>query len=194
VVPIILVTGFKQYSNFKRNPSGEIAELLDGSYFRGKEVVGMALEAKHSVLEKEYLREVKKGYEVIVNTGLSPGRRVIGVEKVAVNWQSDEKDEDGVSSKAGSILREGPDGLFSRLPVEDILHSLRSAKIPSEISFSAGIFLSNKIFFLSLYYSKGKAGFVNFPAEAESSLDGKYPTMNIESMIKSLEITIQKTI
>lgn len=194
MVSIILVTGFRPYSRFKKNPSGEIAELLDGSYFKGREVTGMALEVKHSAIETDYLRELKKGYEIIINTGLSPGRNAIGLEKIAVNWQGEMKDEDGVSRKPGKIVSKAPDGIFSRLPIENILHSLRSAKIPSEVSYSAGTFVCNKIFFYSLYNSSAKAGFIHFPLESESSIDGKYPTMVIDNMIKSVEIAIQQTI
>ncbi|MCL4447040.1 MAG: pyroglutamyl-peptidase I [Thermoplasmatales archaeon] len=187
------MTGFKPYSNFKRNPSGEIAELLDGSHFKGKEVVGITLEVKHSVIEKRYLMELKKEYEIIINTGIGPGRNVIGIEKIAVNWQGSTKDEEG-SSRDGKIAKDAPDGIFTRLPVEEILHSLRSAKIPSEISFSAGTFLCNKILYCSLYYSTARAGFIHFPLDSESSLDGKYPSMIIDNMIKSVELAIQKTI
>ncbi|MEM0135163.1 MAG: hypothetical protein QXU18_08075 [Thermoplasmatales archaeon] len=194
MVPIILITGFKPYSVFKRNPSGEIADLLNGSYFNGREVVGLTLEVKHSELEKKFLQELEKGYDIIISSGLSPGRNAISIEKIAVNWQEDIKDEGGESRGGGKILKVAPDGIFSRLPVEAIFHSLRSAKIPSVISYSAGTFLCNKIFFLSLYYSKAKAGFIHFPLDSDSSLDGKYPTMTIDNMIKSMEIAIQKTI
>ncbi len=194
MVPIILVTGYKPYSKFKRNASGEIAELLHGSYFKGREVTGISFEVKHSVIEKQYAQELKKGYEIIINTGISPGRSVIGIEKVAVNWQGDAKDEDGMSPRVGKIVKDAPDALFSRLPTEELLHSLRSAKIPSEVSFSAGTSWCNKIFFFSLYYSTAKAGLIHFPLDSESSLDGKYPSMIIDSIIKSIEIAIQKTI
>ncbi|MCL4450792.1 MAG: pyroglutamyl-peptidase I [Candidatus Thermoplasmatota archaeon] len=194
MVPIILITGFKPYSVFKRNPSGEIAELLNGSYFKGMEVVGLSLDVKHSVIEEGFKKELEKGYDIIISTGLSPGRNVIGIEKIAVNWQGDCRDEEGSTPKPGKIIEEAPDGIFSRLPVEDIVHSLRSSKIPSEISFTAGTFLCNKIFFYSLYYSSAKAGFIHFPVDSESSVDGRYPTMAIDFMIKSVEIAIQKTI
>jgi pyroglutamyl-peptidase len=193
VVSIILVTGFKPYSKFRKNPSGEIAELLNGSYFRGHEVKGVSLEVKHSVIEVDYLKELKKEYEIIINTGLSPGRNAIGVEKIALNWQGDSKDENGISKEPSKIVNKAPDGIFSRLQVEKIVHSLRSAKIPAEVSYSAGTFICNKIFFYSLYYSRARAGFIHFPLESESSVDGKYPTMAIESMIKSVEIAIQQT-
>lgn len=194
MVSIILVTGFKPYSVFKRNPSGEIAELLDGSYFKGMEVVGLSLDVKHSLIEQEFKKELERGYDVIISTGLAPGRSVIGIEKVAVNWQGDSKDEDGKATMPGKIIEGAPDGIFSRLPVEDILHSLRSSKIPSEISFTAGTFLCNKIFFYSLYYTSAMAGFIHFPVDSESSVDGKYPTMVIDFMIRSVEMAIQKTI
>jgi Pyrrolidone-carboxylate peptidase (N-terminal pyroglutamyl peptidase) len=175
VVPIILITGFKPYSVFKRNPSGEIAELLNGSYFKGMEVVGLSLDVKHSVIEEGFKKELEKGYDIIISTGLSPGRTVIGIEKIAVNWQGDYKDEEGSTPKPGKIIEDAPDGIFSRLPVEDIVHSLRSSKIPSEISFTAGTFLCNKIFFYSLYYSSAKAGSYIFLLTPKALLMGNTP-------------------
>ncbi len=194
MVPIILVTGYKPYSSFKRNSSGEIAELLDGSYFKGREVVGIAYDFKNSVIEKKYPQELKKGYEIIINTGITPGRNVIGIEKVAINWQDPTKDEVGTSAREGRIVDKAPDGIFSRLPVAQILHSFRSSKLPSQMSYCAGTSMNNKIFFYSLYFSKAKAGLIQFPIDSESSLDGKYPTMLIDNMIKSVEIAIEKTI
>lgn len=194
MVSIILVTGYRPYSTFKRNPSGEIAELFDGAYFKGNEVVGKTYEVKHSVIDKDYLKELKEGYDIIINTGISPGRSVIGLEKIAVNWSSGIRDESGRTPLPGRVVKGGPDGLFSRLPVDEILHSFRSAKIPSEISFSAGTFLCNKIFYYSLYHSNAKAGLIDFPIDSESSLEGKYPTMSIDNMIRSVEIAIQKVV
>ncbi len=194
MVSIILVTGYKPYSKFKRNSSGEIAELLDGSYFKGREVVGIAYDFKHSEIEKRYLQELKKGYEIIINTGMSPGSSSIGIGKVAINWQDPMKDEDGTSATQGRIVDKAPDGMFSRLPVAQILQAFRSSKLPSHVSYGASTSLNNKTFFYSLYFSKAKAGLIQFPIDSESSLDGKYPTMLIDNMIKSVEIAIQKTI
>lgn len=194
MVSVILLTGFKPYSTFKRNSSGEIAELLDGSYFKGKEVKGISLDVKHSSIRRIYSEELKKRYDLIVNTGLTPGKNVVSLEKIAINWQDDSKDEEGISPKTGKIVPDGPDGLFARIPVEEVVHKLRSAKIPSQVSFSPGISLCNKIFYYSLYYSKAKSGFINFPLEDGSSLDGKYPTMVIDKMIRAVELSIQKMI
>jgi len=194
VVSIILVTGFRPYSVFKRNPSGEIAELLDGSYFRGNEVVGISLEFKHSYLRKQYMQQIKKGYDIIINTCLSPGRNAIAIERMALNWQNDTIDEEGIAPKEGKIVEDGPDCLPSRIPVGEIVQTLRSSKIPSEISPTGGTFICNKVLYYSLYFTKSKAGLIHFPLDTEGSLNGRYPTMNIDLMIRSVEIAIQKTI
>ncbi len=194
MVPVILLTGFRPYSIFKRNPSGEIAELLNGSYFKGNEVVGISLDMKHSIIRREYAEELKKKHDIIINLGIVPGLNAVSLEKIALNWQDGSKDEEGISATVGRIVKKGPDGLFSRIPVEGILHTLRSSKIPSQISFSTGATLCNKILYYSLFYSEAKAGLINFPLERGSSLDGKYPTMEIDLMIKSVEISIQKIV
>lgn len=188
------MTGFKPYSVFKRNPSGEIAQLLDGSYFKGNEVVGLSLDVSHSYLRTQYPEVLKNGYDVIINTSLSPGNSSIDIVRVAVNWQDEISDVDGVSPKSGKIVSRGPEGIISRLPIDDIIHALRSARIPSKISLDSGSFISNKIFYYSLYLTKVRTGLIQLPMDSESSLDGKFPTMNIDNMIRSVEVSIQKTI
>ncbi len=191
---MILLTGFKPFSTFKKNPSGEIAKLLDGSYFKGEEVRGIEIEVTHEAI-RNYIEEIGRNeYSLIINTGLAAGRSYISVEVIAVNWQSSEKDENDFAPADGKIVENGPDGIFSSIPFLEVLHSLRSAKIPSKLSFTAGTFLCNKIFYSSLYYSKAKVGFIHLPATDDISVAGEYPILEIEKMIKSVELTIQKTI
>lgn len=191
---MILITGFKPFSIFKKNPSGEVAALLDGMYFKGQETRGIELDVTHKAVNGEYLKILEDKYSLIINTGLAAGRNYISVEVIAVNWQSAEKDESNFSPEEGKIVNNGPDGIFSRIPVKDVLHSIRSEKIPSRLSFSAGVYLCNKIFYYSLYYSDALAGFLHFPATAEISLSGEYPSMEIEKMIRAVELTIERSI
>lgn len=191
---MILITGFKPFSNFKKNPSAEVASLLDGIYFKGEEVRGMQLEVTHNAINNEYVRALQEKYSLIINTGLAAGRSYISVEVIAVNWQSAEKDEANFSPEEGKIINDGPDGIFSRIPVKDVLHSLRSERIPSRLSFTAGTYLCNKIFYYSLYYSGATAGFLHFPATDDISISGEYPSMEIEKMIRAVELTIEKSI
>ncbi len=190
---MILLTGFKPFSSFKKNPSGEIAKLLDGAYFKGEEVRGIELGVTHRELD-DYVKMLNENYSLILNTGLAAGRSYISVEVIAVNWQGSEMDEEKFSAKEGKIIENGPDGIFARIPFKEIVHTLRSDRIPSKLSFTAGTFLCNKIFYLSLLNSSSKAGFLHFPATDEISINGEYPSMNIEKMIKSVELTIEKTI
>ncbi|MEM0127949.1 MAG: hypothetical protein QXO03_02530, partial [Thermoplasmatales archaeon] len=167
-----MITGFTPFSVYKKNPSGEIAELLDGSYFKGEEVRGIKLEVKNSEIRGRYLKELEVKYSLIVNTGLAPASKSISVEKVALNWQTDIKDEEGIAPSTGRIEEAGPDAIFARIDVERLVHSLRSSGIPSEISYFAGTFLCNKIFFTTLRRTSAPAGFIHFPLTPDSSIDG----------------------
>jgi pyroglutamyl-peptidase len=194
VVSVILITGFKPFSIFKRNPSGEIAELIDGSYFRGKEVIGRSFEMSRKAVIEEYIPELEKKYDPILNLSVSPGLNAVSLEKIAINWSEIHTDEELVPPSSGFIVNDAPDGIFSRIPLMDILESLRSSRIPSRISYSAGAGIGNMISFYSLFLTRSKAGLIQFPVDISDALDGKYPSMGIDLMIKSVEIAIQKTI
>ena len=59
-----------------------------------------------------------------MNTGLAPSNRSISLEKIAINWQTDIKDEEGISPSTGKIDEKAPDAIFARMDVEKIIHSL----------------------------------------------------------------------
>lgn len=155
----------------------------------------MNLKMTRKEIYSSYLNEIMKEYDCIINTSIFPGRTSVSLEKIAVNWSEDSVDgEYGVLGNGRKIAEKGPDTILSRIPLEEILHSLRSIKIPSQISLSAGTSFQNEIFYLSLYHSKSKAGLINFPLETSSALQGEYPSMTIDLMIRSVEAVIQKII
>jgi pyrrolidone-carboxylate peptidase len=61
------------------------------------------------------------------------------------------------------IRKGGPLALMSRLPVDRILQGLRRARVPAVVSFHAGTFVCNRVFYEGLTASTVPCGFIHVP-------------------------------
>jgi len=143
----ILVTGFVPWGKHRVNPSGELAS----------EVGGHLLPVHFDRASRELRRLIRKHRpRAIVMMGLAPGRKRINLEVVALNLEHHPKGW-------RRIRKSGPLALMSRLPVDRLLKGLRRARIPATVSFHAGTFVCNRVFYEALTASGVPCGFVHVP-------------------------------
>ncbi len=165
----VLVTGFEPFGGESVNPSALLLENLP-SRVAGHPVhtqllptaFGHSLEVLCAALER-----LKP--EVTLLTGEAGGRAYISAEQVAINLQDARiPDNSGFQPQDQEIEVGGPDGLFSTLPVQQVVTRLRSAGIPAQRSLSAGAFVCNYCFYglmrrLPTAAPTGIGGFVHLP-------------------------------
>jgi len=173
--PNILVTGFEPFAGNEVNPSGETARALDGKKVSGFTICGVVLPVEWGTTAQAMEKAIDDvDPALVLSLGLSSGRPELNVEKVAVNYMSRAKDNQGISPEVPVISASGPDGYFSTLPVEDIVEELRDKGIPARISLSAGGYLCNYTFYVASNYVERKGrrkevpvGFIHVPATPE---------------------------
>ncbi len=191
----VLVTGFEPFSQFKSNPTSKVATNLDGLEEGGLQYFGRVLDVSYETVERSlrnHLEEIKP--DLVIGTGLAPGRSRISIEKIAINYMnSSEPDNNGITFRGKTIDPDEQDGLFTRLKAEYLVEKLNSHGIPTEISFSAGAYLCNMAMFLILRECKRlgiPGGFIHLPCDSElaASLVKSYPSMNINTMIEGVKI------
>lgn len=159
----IIVTGFKPFLDDKINPSERLALEL-GSSFPEIEALILPVEFEKSfaILQDEVL-EKKPGFILMI--GQASGRKNICLEKVALNWvQSEHEDEAGIRPKTGRILPSTELALMTSFPVDSVFLELKKLNFPVEISFSAGTYVCNDLYFRTLNRFKNiKSIFVHVP-------------------------------
>ncbi|MBR3098431.1 MAG: pyroglutamyl-peptidase I [Clostridia bacterium] len=171
-LPTILVTAFEPFGGEKTNASFEAVRLLPEElcgFVVRKEllpvVFGMAGEKVVSLVE-----ELKPS--LVLCTGVAGGRTAVTPEKIAVNWrQARIPDNEGNQPEAERIDPAGPDGIFSGLPVERIVEELREKGYPAEVSYTAGTYVCNDVFYLLMDHLRKTgleipAGFIHVPPES----------------------------
>jgi pyroglutamyl-peptidase len=143
----ILVTGFVPWGKHRVNPSGRLASAVGGH----------VLPVDFDRASRELRRLIRKNRpRAIVMMGLAPGRKRINLELVALNFEHHPRGW-------RRIRKSGPLAQMSRLPVERLLGRLRQARIPATVSFHAGTFVCNRVFYEALAASTVPCGFVHVP-------------------------------
>jgi pyroglutamyl-peptidase len=143
----ILVTGFNPFLGQTLNPSQRLATELENDFSANVESLILPVEFKTS---SDYLFKNKtlNEYDHVLLIGQATGRSKVGFEKVALNWvQTEHRDEAGFRPNPGPIDPSAETALLSQFPIDNIVHYLKSKDLNVEISFSAGTFVCNELYF-----------------------------------------------
>ena len=108
--------------------------------------------------------------DALISLGVAVGRDVVSLEQVAINLDSAGiEDNDGDRRCDEPIVPDGREAYFSSLPVRASFERLRAAGEPVEISYTAGTYVCNHVFYEGQRISRDlglsiPAGFVHVPA------------------------------
>jgi pyroglutamyl-peptidase len=151
---VILVTGFEPWGKHKTNPSGDLA----------RELGGVVLPTEYRASERALLAAVRRHRpKALVMLGLAESRKKICVEMVALNFDhADIRDNARERRQARRIAR-GPLALETRLPAKRLFAALKAARVPAALSFHAGTFCCNHVFYVALSKLRVPCGFVHVP-------------------------------
>lgn len=172
---MILLTGFEPFGGDDFNPSFAIARqaahILRG---QGLEVhaaeLPCAFAAAPTVLD--HLLESHRP-SVVISLGLAAGRTTMGLEKVAINHiDARIADNAGYQPIDRPVVAWAPAAYFATLPLKAALQALREPApgreaIEVNISYSAGSFVCNQVFYALMHRTAGvpgiRAGFIHVP-------------------------------
>jgi pyroglutamyl-peptidase len=187
----VLLTGFEPFGPHARNPTADAIEALSrdptlrerGVSF-GLLPVGRAecLAALEGLLDRDRP-------DVALLTGLAATRGVVTVERVAINcwWPP------GASGTGEAIVDDGPDGLFSTLPLDAVVGALQGSGVRAEVSDTAGTYACNLALYRALLDAATgrrpglRAGFVHVPPTPETSDPPRLAgTLPLDALVRAL--------
>lgn len=173
----VLVTGFGPFGPHARNPSGALAEGVDGEGVQGEGVQGAVLMGR--VLPVEWRRawpmlraavdETRP--DALLMTGVAPTPD-IRLEVLAKNFCDAREDVVGACPSVGPLGALRPGGaaaLQTTLPVEAMLRALDQSApaggVPARLSGDAGGYLCNQVFYEAAcdLHTVRWRGFVHLP-------------------------------
>jgi len=206
---LVVLTGFEPFADFKVNPSWEAAKTFDDKEIDSFKVKSFQIPLAYKEIKPTITRimDTQKP-AVIINLGQSY-RALISLEKVAINFadltESSILYNCGTRPKDQTLEPSAPTAYFTTLPIRKILNKLRQNNIPAEISYTAGTFGCNQLFYHTMHKIRKdrldiKAGFIHTPslptqaAQLQKTRKKGIPSMNLDTTIKAVEITIRTTL
>jgi len=196
----VLLTGFEPFGGASFNPSGAVVQEIAEHGIDGIEIVTAILpvEFKRSAVILVDLISSHKP-DVVISLGQAEGRDFIGLEQVAINLADGRiADNVGVKLVNQPINVSAVDGYFSTLPIRAIVDAISALGISAKVSYSAGTFICNEIFFTAQSFLQGStviSGFIHLPlAPNQASEFPGLPTMPIEDQVSAIRAAIKVSI
>lgn len=113
--------------------------------------------------------------DAVICLGLAMGRRKVTPEKIAINLAHARiPDNEGAQPRQELLVPGGPDGIFSTLPVFDLVRALEAEGIPADVSCSAGAYVCNCLFYHLMTWAVPRnipAGFIHVPSTQDLPLE-----------------------
>jgi pyroglutamyl-peptidase len=170
----VLLTGFGPFGGVVNNPSSRLAEQLADTGFPGVELTTRVFPVSYSAVARE-LGELldRERRDLILMLGVAERSPQVRLEKRARNLVGATPGHDGLHHSSERIVEDGPEELWTAVPVDRLLHRLHEERLPAEVSADAGSYLCNFAYYLALHrLSKSQTGtrclFVHVPPDSET--------------------------
>ena len=196
----VLITGFEPFGGASFNPSGAVVQEIGRHGIDGVEIITAVLpvEFKQSA---EILIDLIKTHQpsVVISLGQAEGRDFIGPEQVAINLADARiADNAGVKLENQKVDPNAADGYFSTLPIRVIVDAISALGINAKISYSAGAFICNEIFFTAQSFLQGSnvmSGFIHLPLAPNQAAEfPELATMPIADQVAAIKAAIQVSV
>ena len=192
----MLLAAFEPFGGGELNSSLEVLGRLEGGGIPGVELFTRVLPTEFGAAPRTLLEEIRHTSPgVVVCLGQARGRAAVTPEQVAINvaHAREQPDNAGERPEDEPVVPGGPAAYFSTLPVREIEAELQRNGLPSAISYTAGTFVCNAVFYalmhaLANHYPRTRGGFVHLPVLPEQAPEGDTPTMPLDNLVRATQL------
>ena len=189
----VLVTGFDPFGGEQINPSWEAVKLLPeqiGSW----EIYKLELPTVFSKAAALAISEAERlSVSAILCVGQAGGRDALTPELVAINLRHAAiPDNEGQQPRDEAVISGAPCAYFASLPVRKMAETIQKASLPARVSYSAGTFVCNDLFYrLRHHFDASDVGicFFHVPFLPQQAKEGQ-PSVPLADIVRGLEVAI----
>lgn len=187
----LLITGFDPFGGASINPAWEAVKLLP-EIIAGFEVHKLEIPTVFGLAAQKVLEKAEKVHpDVILCIGQAGGRACVTPERIGVNIRDAKIPDNAGNQPLGQfVVEEGPAAYFASVPVMAMADAIRAARLPGQVSNSAGAFVCNDTLYSLLHHYSGtgvKVGFIHVPWLPEQGT----PSLPLHDTAAALEAAIK---
>lgn len=196
----LLLVGFEPFGGSSVNPSEQVIRKLGRQRIENASIVSILLPVDRHRAPQKLLQSVTDHMpEAVLCLGEASGKSLVSIERVAINLLDFRiPDNAGLKVSDEPVVANGPTAYFATIPVRVIYNALLKARIPAEISLSAGSFLCNQVFYellhaINIYKMGIPAGFIHLPSLPEQAAQKNHPipSMALETSLRAVRETVR---
>ncbi len=197
----VIITGFDPFGGEPVNPAYEAIKLMPDE-IEGCPIVKVEIPTVfYKSIEKLEEAIDSEHPDIVICVGQAGGRFNITPEDVAINKNEARiPDNEGNKPSDECVKEDGKNAYFSTLPNKAIIKALHDEGIPAQISYTAGTYVCNHLFYGLMYLIENKypairGGFIHVPFSSTQAVDKKNtPHMNLSDIAKGLELAVKASI
>jgi pyroglutamyl-peptidase len=193
----ILLTGFEPFGGEQSNPSWLAVQQLDGYQLDDEvQIVSRQLSCVFEKSQIELQAAIAELKPVLVlAVGQAGGRTELCFEKVAINFiDARIADNAGQKPVGAPVVNDGPTAYFTTLPIKAMVNSLKQQGIPAAVSYTAGTYVCNTVFYALMHQLKDKpkvrAGFLHIPYAPEQAIGKAVASMPVDMVVRALKLCL----
>ncbi|WP_254507089.1 pyroglutamyl-peptidase I [Anatilimnocola floriformis] len=192
----VLITAFEPYDRWPTNASWEALVALTRELPTSPRVVTRRYPVDFAKTRGKLLEDLSANYDYSIHLGQAPGSSHIHLEALAIN----------VAGEAGQsptdfrpLVPDGPTAYRTTLPLAAWAAKIRAANIPVQVSYHAGTYLCNGIYYLAQHIAaeqklKTQSAFVHLPHSPEQVLHerGDAASLPTSSCVEALRLILSE--
>ncbi len=189
----VLITGFEPFGQDTVNASWEAVRRLEDR-IGDMEVTKLLIPTVFGAAGEKVLKAAKELQpDVILCVGQAGKRTSVTPEVVAINLR-DASIEDNAGKRPcdESVVPGGPAAYFASVPVRKIVDSVKEGGISCMLSYSAGAYVCNDLFYTVRHFYEGtgtQVGFIHVPCLPEQGGDER-SGMVLETTVEALRLAV----
>jgi pyroglutamyl-peptidase len=192
--PVLLLTGFEPFANFKINPSWEIAKSFEGKEIAGYTIKTALLPVVYDEMDQPLRDAIEKTKPAIV-ISMGVGTKVVQIETIARNGYHPQRPRDNKSKPPprSEIVPDAAKQIPTALPADAILKALQAEHIGATLSADAGGYLCNECFYRLMRSEAnfGARGFIHVPDFGTKDPEGG--VFDMAKLQKAIEVAVKTT-
>lgn len=170
-MPRILITAFKPYDQWQSNASWLALMEMMRDFPSGQTITTRLYPVDFAAARDQLARDLQDNYDYALHLGQAPGSSRLRLETTAINIAVDGPQPENFRP----LVAEGPAAYRADFPFGEWTQQLRAAGVPANVSFHAGTYLCNGVFYLSHYLAetlavKTRSLFIHVPLDVTQTV------------------------
>lgn len=190
----VLVTAFEPYDRWSTNASWDALVAFTRDLPTAPRVVTRRYPVDFEKTRAKLAEDLAADYDFALHLGQAPGSSRIHLESVAVNIAGETTQS---PDDFQTLVPGGPAAYRTSLPLGNWAAKIRAAGIPVQVSYHAGTYLCNAIFYLAQHMAaekklKTQSAFIHLPLSPVQVLNERHdvPSLSTANCAEALQLIL----